>query len=164
MRETELERINVKGMKKEWNRQVKEITAKGETHKYPEHANTKHAAIMRLHISETENAMFRIIELMRAMEEGAKAYYPDIDSSEFFFSNIKAAENEECYAEIYFEDISDKVVNALGHISDIICEKYKKKRWFELIMIKQKELERTLEPILVSPFADDKKKECYMEM
>ena len=130
-----LRRINPKGMRTVWQREIQrlEIESKKE---YPGYPNAKRAAIMRMHIQSTVDANEMVKKLLNTMFDGAVAYYEGVDRSEFFYTSIKVDENHECYPEIYFEDISDRVVSALGRISDIIVEKYKGARWFELEMLK----------------------------
>lgn len=140
----EIRRINVRGMKKAW---VKVTAAlPNESRKYEAEPNLKNSALMTLHIEPTEDAINEVRRLLTEIFNGISAYYDgQIHRSEFFYTSINTEENNECYPEIYFEDISGKAVHALGKMSDIIIEKYNGSQRFmlEMLKVRQKEAEYT---------------------
>ena len=142
----EIRRINVKGMKKAW---VKVTAALPKMpREYQAELNLKNSALMTLHIEPTEDAINEVRCLLTEIFNGVSAYYDGrIHRSEFFYTSINIDENTECYPEIYFEDISDKAVHALGKMSDIIIKKYNGSQWFMLEMLKTIQPEAECVPI-----------------
>ena len=140
-----LKRINVAGMSKTW---MKETALLPDERRHYEGHNMQNAALMTLHIRPTSNAAGEIRNLLNEMFNGISMYYNGfIHSSEFHHGGINVDEKRECYPEIYFENISDKAVHALGKISDIIIEKYNGSQWFMLEMLKVAQIEAECEPV-----------------